>query len=370
MGRAHHHPVGLIYYEPQACFRGYTLFSGDNGGLLIDMEGRICHRWDNERGVQYGNLLDNGNLLCRAAPSPDVEGQRGLNGQTACVFEMDWDGNVLWEYKDEWLHHDHERLPNGNTLLIRWERMSEELTSRIQGGYRSDDDDQQMLGDVVLEVDRDGRVVREWKSWEHLDVEEDVICPLEHRMEWTHCNSIYVTPDGDWIVSMRRIDTIAVIDRETGAFKWKWGPGAISHQHDAKFLDNGNVMLFDNGVHARGPSFSRVLEIDPETKETVWSYRASPAFSMFSFMGSGADRLPNGNTLIAECQSGRIFEVTRDKGVVWEYINPFFRDNPRLGDRMNMVWRAHRYGPDHPALEGRDLDPAQYANLNRLYADG
>ena len=46
MGRAHHHPVGLIYYEPQACYRGYTLFGADNGGLLIDMEGRICHRWD------------------------------------------------------------------------------------------------------------------------------------------------------------------------------------------------------------------------------------------------------------------------------------------------------------------------------------
>lgn len=370
MGRSAFQPVGLTHYEPGSCYRGYTLFCTDTGALLIDMEGRICHRWQNERGIQYANMLDNGNLLCRASPSPDLEGQRGLNGQTASVYEMEWDGKVVWEYADPWLHHDHERLPNGNTLLILWERMSEDLTSRIRGGYVSEDDNPRMLGDVILEVDPKGEVVHRWNSWEHLDVEEDVICPLEHRMEWSHGNSIYTTPDGDWLLSMRRLDTIAVIDRETGDFKWRWGRGVISHQHDAKFLPSGNVMLFDNGAHNRGPAFSRVLEIDPESKEIVWSYQANPAFSMYSFMGSGADRLPNGNTLICECQSGRMFEVTHDRTVVWEYINPFFRANPRLGDRMNMVFRAHRYGPDHPALADKDLDPARFGNLNRLYADG
>ncbi len=34
----------------------------------------------------------------------------------------------------------------------------------------------------------------------------------------------------------------------------------------------------------------------------------------------------------------------------------------------NAVFRAHRYGPDDPALQSRDLNPDQYANLNRLYA--
>jgi hypothetical protein len=62
--------------------------------------------------------------------------------------------------------------------------------------------------------------------------------------------------------------------------------------------------------------------------------------------------------------------VTRDKKVVWEYINPFFFSNPRLGGRMNLVFRAHRYAQDAPALAGRDLDPGRYANLNRLYAHG
>ena len=77
--------------------------------------------------------------------------------------------------------------------------------------------------------------------------------------------------------------------------------------------------------------------------------------------------LPNGNVLICETSKGQFFEVTRRKQVVWEYINPFYVYNPRLGGRMNMVFRCHRYGPNYAGLNGRDLDPARYANLNRLY---
>ena len=361
--------VGLLRYDPAACYRGYTLFCGDEGpsAYLIDMHGRLCMRWSNERGIQYARLLPNGNLLCRAAPSENVQGQQGLNGQAPAVFELDWDGNLVWEYCDDWLHHDQERLSNGNTLVIAWERMSEQQTARVQGGVHGDDDNPQMLGDVVREIAPDGSVVREWRSWEHLDVDEAVICPLDHRMEWTHCNSIATTPDGDWILSMRRINTVVVVDPASGAIKWTWGPGVLGHQHDAKLTSSGSLLLFDNGVHRNGPEYSQVLEIDMETKEVIWQFVADPPFAFYSFMAGSADRLPNGNTLICDSAVGRMFEVTARKHVVWEYINPFFVSNPRLGGRINIVFRAHRYGPDDEALRGRDLDPDRYANFNRLY---
>lgn len=72
---------------------------------------------------------------------------------------------------------------------------------------------------------------------------------------------------------------------------------------------------------------------------------------------TNAELLPNGNVLICETAKGQFFEVSRDKKVVWEYINPFFSGNPRLGGRMNLVFRAHRYGLDHPAIADKDLDP-------------
>lgn len=110
---------------------------------------------------------------------------------------------------------------------------------------------------------------------------------------------------------------------------------------------------------------------DPETNEIHWDYRGRPPISFYSQAISSAERLPNGNTLICEGTPGRIFEVTPSKELVWEYINPFFAPGGAAarggsGDVANGVFRAHRYGPDHPALQSRDLDPKRYANLNRL----
>ncbi len=108
--------------------------------------------------------------------------------------------------------------------------------------------------------------------------------------------------------------------------------------------------------------------------------------SFDSYNISGAERLPNGNTLTWEGAPGRIFEVTRKGHIVWEYINPFFVPRaaqvirnteasvatpvPNLGESglVNMTFRSHRYSPDHPALQGKDLNPAHYANLNPPYA--
>ena len=134
-------------------------------------------------------------------------------------------------------------------------------------------------------------------------------------------------------------------------------------------------------------NFSRILEVDPSTNGVGWEYRGDPPISFYSYNISSSERLPNGNTLICEGAPGRVFEVTPDRQVVWEYINPFGVQRPsrlavqtEAGTRptasvtagatewTNAVFRAHRYGPDHPALQGRDLSPDKHSNLNRLYA--
>ena len=90
-------------------------------------------------------------------------------------------------------------------------------------------------------------------------------------------------------------------------------------------LGNGNILVFDNGTHRRDDprTYSRVLEIDPATKRPVWTYQDQPVFNFYSAYISGAQRLPNGNTLITEGCTGRLFEVTRDGDVVWEYISSY-----------------------------------------------
>ena len=89
-----------------------------------------------------------------------------------------------------------------------------------------------------------------------------------------------------------------------------------------------------DGIGALARATSRVLEIDPVTLERRWSY--APAEGFFSTNISGAQRLPNGNTLITEGAGGRVLEVNASGRIVWEFMNPLFE-----GGR-NAVYRAYR----------------------------
>ncbi|MFQ6030743.1 MAG: aryl-sulfate sulfotransferase [Dehalococcoidia bacterium] len=375
MGWSTHHPIGLIYYAPQNAYLGYTLVATNRGGTfanLIDMEGRVCHRWHWEGGIVYGYLLPNGHLLFRSS-APQEGGTASFGGSSASLVELDWEGNEVWSYHDPTLHHDFERLPNGNTLALLWEALDPELVAQVRGGFTTEEDDPiLMYGDVVREITPSGDVVWEWNSWEQFSPAEEVICPLERRREWSHQNALNLTPEGDLLVSYRQISTVGIVDRASGKFKWKWGPGEVYHQHHPTYLNNGRIMIFDNGAHRReGASFSRIIEVDPTTNQIGWEYQSNPNIAFYSHNISSAERQPNGNTLICEGAAGRIFEVTPQKEIVWEYINPFFgQAQAGTGNSVNNVFRSHRYGPDHPALKGKDLDPARYASLNRLYAGG
>lgn len=372
MGWSKHHRNGLIYHSPQDCYEGYTLVTSTGGNFtnLIDMEGRVCHQWQSEEDIGYAYMLPDGHLLLRSGGAR--QGGQRVEGvaRSGAIRELDWEGNVVWEYNNPMIHHDFERLPNGNTLVLLFEPLAEDLVARINGGSHSGKGDEEMLGDLVQEVTPKGEVVYSWRSWDHLDPEDDIICLLENREEWTHQNSLNVTSDGDLLLSFRRTDTVGIVVKDTGAFSWKWGPGVISHQHHPTYLDNGHVLLFDNGCHRAGPTFSRVIEVDPATNEIAWEYQGDPSISFYSFHISGAERLDNGNTLICEGAPGRIFEVTPDQEIVWEYINPMPGRTVARGmpNTPVSVFRAHRYGPDHPGLQGRELDPARYREWNQQYA--
>ena len=298
-----------------------------------------------------------------------LEESERIGGSAISMKQMDWDGNTLWEYRNKRMHHDFVHLPNGNYLTLLIEGLPDGMTAKVQGGNWAEEDPEVMWGDKVIELTPSGEIVWEWNSWEHLDLETDVICPLEGRKEWTHINSLSLTTDGDMLMSFRQTRFIGIVDRKSGNFKWKWGKGEISHQHNPTWLDNGKILIYDNGPHRiRKTAFSRVIEVDPATKEFGWTYQADPLVGFFSVGISGAQRLPNGNTLICEGVHGRMFEVTEGGEVVWEYINPFFAEG-RYG-RSNGTFRAYRYAPDYPGLQGKSLRSNSYRELNDLINAG
>jgi hypothetical protein len=364
-------PLGLVYRDKEASFGGYTLFSAVRGhsAFLLDAEGSIVHHWHHPEGIEHLKWLPNGTLLIHTLPPEHAEGAETIGGSAAALLELDRDSNVLWEHRDVFMHHDYQRLDNGNTLVIRWDRIPRDIAARVQGGFVAESDADWMWGDVVREVDRAGDTVREWRSWEHLSTDHHVKCPLESRKEWTHLNSIELTPEGHWLVSFRLTSTLAIIDRDSGEVRWRWGADKLSHQHHASWLDSGRILVFDNGCHRReAPAFSQVVEVDPATKKIEWTYQSTPILGFFSFMVSGCERLPNGNTFITEGASGRLFEITPEGETVWEYMSPWMAPS-RFGP-TTAVFRAYRIPEGDARLDGLDLSPAPYADLNERIAAG
>lgn len=376
-------PIGLTH-SAEGAFEGYTFFCPVRGhsASVVDMRGRIVHQWHHDEGIQHIKLLENGHLLIQTAPSKESGELHDIGGSAGAMIELDIEGNTVWEHRDLTQHHDYVRLANGNTVYLAWERMPPAVSERVQGGHHHEDDPEHMWGDVVREVDSDGNLVKEWRSWEHLDFDLDVICPLESHKEWTHANSIEVLPNGDWLISFRLTSTVVIVDYDTGAIKWRWGPRSefpdhpkkfgppeLSHQHHAQMLENGNILVFDNGCHRlRGPSWSRVVEMDPERFEFRWTYAGKTILEFFSFMVSGAQRLPNGNTLITEGATGRILEVTESHQPVWEYISPW--NLPSRFGPTPAVYRSYRFAADDPRLAGYDFSADRYSKLNAAIQAG
>ncbi len=125
-------------YTPHKAYPGFTLFSPmtqvPGNTWLIDMQGRFVHRWKLPGWVRlHSDLLPNGHILCAledvgAPPSsvPTVAKR---------VVELDWDGNMVWQYEDDIMDaHDRERSKNGNTLIMKYDPIPEEIAAKVQGG--------------------------------------------------------------------------------------------------------------------------------------------------------------------------------------------------------------------------------------------
>jgi len=373
---------GVTHYLSSKTYDGYTLIApfGRYDAWLIDMEGQIVHQWKMPyRPGQFARLLPNGNLLYggrtdigEETKGPDFGkefGVKQLGGFSGHLLEVDWDGNLVWKYDDPFLNHDFWRLENGNTMVIRFVRIPENIKNEVKGGIPVPGDPNAIMWtDALNEINPDGKIVWEWLAYEHLDPEIDVICPLGYRSEWTHMNTCSVLPNGDILGSFRQLDTICIIDKATGDIKWKWGRGELSHQHEPTMLENGNILVFDNGEHRKAQrlSYSRLIEVNPTTNKIEWEFKDDPPSNFYTAVQGGCQRLPNGNTLAHESDTGRIFEVTYDGEIVWEYVTPFYGLHEGVGV-ANSFHRVYRYGPDYEGLKGKRLDPDNFEWINRIY---
>jgi hypothetical protein len=347
--------TGLRALDSERAWPGFTLFAlyhtAGSTVYLIDLEGKVVHTWEMPYPAQYGRLTERGTLFYNGkTPESSDRFISGKPYKIGAVMEVDWRGRVLWEVQHPDHHHDGILLRNGNVLLLCLVQLPRELVSKIKGGMLWTEHHGAMYGDYLVEMTTEGCIVWEYRTWEHLDPETDRITAIqEPRDAWTNGNGLAELPNGDIVVSFRTISTVIIIDRKTGNIIWKLGAPPLCGQHAPTPLPNGNLLIFDNGPHRldHPMPFSRIIEVDLATKQIVWKYQEKREYEFFSPRISNAQRLPNGNTLICEGDFGRLFEVTREGELVWEYVNPYFGDGPN--GLNNRVFRAYRYSAEEIA---------------------
>jgi len=361
----------VTIYDSARTFDGYTLFAPTFGtdAWLIDMQGRVVNHWEMAHApASHGRLLPNGNLMWQGKGPGSMD--KYFVGSGSELVEVDWDGNEVWRYDEVGLNHDFLPLENGNVIVNVFQAVPDDLAKAVKGGIPGTELNGKIYSACFKEITREGETLWQWKAYEHLDPEADAICPLCNRHVWGFNNSLALMPDGKLLFTLRLLNRVCMLDRQTGRVVWQFGEGeALGHPHCCTALENGNVLLFDNGLHRYSSELnladfaaSRVIEIDPKAKRIVWKYQDPLSPNFFSAICAGAQRLPNGNTLICEATKGRIFEVTVEGQIVWEYFSPFTVVRPNYwGWTVSAtIWQAHRYPPDFPGLAGKDLDPHRF----------
>ena len=265
-----------------------------------------------------------------------------------------------------------------------------------------------------------GDIVWQWHAWGHLIQDYDPakanygdvaahpelidINYGDYRADWLHCNSLDYNAKFDQIlISCPNFNEIWIIDHNTtteeaaghtggqygkgGDLLYRWGnPQAYKQgtsndeifigQHDSTWIRGGlpgagHILVFNNGVNRY---YSSVDEFIPPVNDTgvytkvpgqaygptnlTWTYMANPPTSFYSYYIGGAERLPNGDTLICNGANGYFFEVTPDKTTVWSYQNPY--PSGLAKDTFKIV-----YIPP-PAAHGPNLDASGSLTWKRV----
>jgi hypothetical protein len=333
---------------------------------LMDMDGEVLHRWRRDASKEGTR----GWAAAKIGPDGDLY---VIHARTA-LLRVEWDSDLAWR-RPEFFHHDLDFLPDGTIVaLVEEKRTVEYGEDRIEildNGFAFVSPDGELkrilwfwdvLGDATWVQSRlKGKIAayrrkRSAGPW----VRVPATAELGHKgrlggFDVFHANTVEVLHEGspgrwekgDLLTSFRSLDTVAVLDAETGALKWHWGLGQLDNPHDPSLLDNGHLLVFDNG---RRRKRSRVIEVDLEGR-VVWKYDGTPSDPLFSDIRGQAQVLEGGNVLVVDSQTGRLQEVTRAGKVVWEYFNTDVIGDHRIPLRAQRLQGADR------ARALKSLDP-------------
>jgi hypothetical protein len=371
-----HVSAGVGYADTVRSFPGFNLCSSlvAPRAFLLDMKGNVVHEWNKDLDPGYPwefvRLCRNGDLL--------------VSIQDRKLARLDWDSRIKWMKKLR-CHHDVSEAPNGDIMVLQRSygfttvhdlptpaRDDHVVVLSAAGEVKGDFSVGQLLRDAIPV----SRALHIWR-WQLTNVRTSIQLRIRNAfmfdkgfMDLLHTNTVTVVDrdyndilrEGNLIVCSPMIDLVAVIDPKQSRVVWQWGPGELEGPHNSRVIDNGHILIFDNGVRRR---YSRVVELDPTTNKIVWSYEDEQQDRFYSPVCGGAQRLPNGNTMITDTVGGRVFEVTSDGELVWEFYTPLPGDENLSASRPT-IYRMERVTDFNglPQLKGNAPLPSTQPNVD------
>jgi hypothetical protein len=343
---------GVVVFDAQRSYPGYNLYVLHErcAAELIDAEGRVVRRWQDPSGQCWGNgeLLAGGDFIVVGAEPSDLPDQ-AIADDARYILRFNWDGEIVWK-RMLTAHHDVELTPRGQLLTLTFTRRvvptvdpvlpvrDEQLTLLSPAGELLETlsvYDVVRARPAVFPLGRVGPDERGGARWIDLFHANSVEWMHHEHLESRH--RIY--DSSNVLVCFRHQNRVAIVDWDERSVLWAWGARELSCPHDAHTLANGNILVFDNGME-RG--WSRVIELDPLSRQIVWEYRAPQPRDFFTISRGANQRLPNGNTLITNSDNGEAFEVTPAGEIVWRFVCPH---RNAAGQRATIV-RLTRYERD------------------------
>ncbi len=220
-----------------------------------------------------------------------------------------------------------------------------------------------VVGGVVQELSLPGgRLIRDWRSLDHVPVAETEIKSRPgRRFDYFHVNAVDVAADGNLIVSARNTWAAYKVNRQTGRILWRlggkrsdftFGRGArFEWQHDVREHAHGLVSVFDNAAAPQEAPQSRALLLALDTKRMhaslVNGYTHRPDPVLAHFFGN-AQVLGNGDVFVGWGGSPYVTEFTRDGAIAFDARLPHGGQSYRAF-RFPWVGRP----ADRPALAAR-----------------
>lgn len=329
---------GVLHHEPALAAPGWNLYSPRyrSEAYLHANDGRVAHRWRLESGPwQHVEPLPDGGLLALVKLDE--------------LIRLDAGSRVAWRVRGRF-HHNVAVDASGriHALVQRSETRPEihpEAPVLVDRVEVLSPDGERLGGLSLLDLVAGSPYASLLPDVAAAEVPDD-----SPGIDLLHANWIEVFDGrlaarsplfaaGNYLVSLRTPSVVLIADPAAGEVLWAWGgPPELTFQHHPTLIDDGRILVFDNGLER-----SRVIEVDPLTDRVTWRYEAP---DLFSATRGAVQRLANGNTLITESDTGYAFEVTPEGRRVWTFADPFFTD---AGERM-AVWKVARLAPGDPRL--------------------